>query len=159
MVLAPRPRRRRHHCWSGGLVTPAAGRLRLQANAVSSAFWTIGFLLLPENSQHLAAVVAEAWQAAAAGAGGGGAAGGGVRPGARGRHGAEGEGWLPLSEAQQEGLVALAADRRSHAAAAVAEALRLRSFRWDPPVLQQLHLYIQYKVQLHLDIDLSLYLC
>ncbi|EFN50765.1 hypothetical protein CHLNCDRAFT_142513 [Chlorella variabilis] len=102
-----------------------------QANAVSSAFWTIGFLLLPENSQHLAAVVAEAWQAAAAGAGGGGAAGGGVRPGARGRHGAEGEGWLPLSEAQQEGLVALAADRRSHAAAAVAEALRLRSFSVD----------------------------
>jgi hypothetical protein len=65
--------------------------------------------------------------AAAAAAGAGAGAEAGTMP-----EGEEGAGEL-LSAAQQQGLVALAVDRRSHAAAAVAEALRLRSFRCCPP--------------------------
>lgn len=41
--------------------------LRLQANAVPTIFWVLGLLLLPENKQHLEAVVAEAQQAAGLG--------------------------------------------------------------------------------------------
>lgn len=39
----------------------------LQANAVPTIFWVLGLLLLPENKQHLEAVVAEAQQAAGLG--------------------------------------------------------------------------------------------
>ena len=41
-----------------------------------------------------------------------------------------------LTESQQRGLVALACDRKSHVAAAVAEAMRLRSFRQAPRQLR-----------------------
>ena len=107
-----------------------------QANAVPASFWTLGFLLLPENRRHLEAVRREVQDAAAAAAAAGAAAaaepGGGGGDGAGSRQeGAQQEesGEHLLSEAQQRGLLALAVDRRSHAAAAVDEALRLRSFR------------------------------
>ena len=112
----------------------------LQANAVPSSFWSVAFLLLPENQRHLQAVVAEAQQAVALlpGAAGAGAATAGAEAEAEAeaRAGAalEGDGGAGelLTAAQQQGLVALAVDRRSYAAAAVGEALRLRSFRWGP---------------------------
>lgn len=89
---------------------------QLQANAVPTIFWVLGFLLLPENSAHLRAVVAEAQQAAQEGVG---SEAGGQEP-------------APLPTAEQlGGLVALAGDRRSRVAAAVSEALRLRCFSID----------------------------
>jgi hypothetical protein len=129
----------------------ACPTLPLQANAVPSSFWSVAFLLLPENQRLLQAVVAKAQQAiavhvrpaaaAAAGEGVGvaaaqaGAEAAAVGAGAGAGAALEGEvgaGEL-LSVAQQQGLVALAVDRHSHAAAAVAEALRLCSFRCCPP--------------------------
>lgn len=129
-----------------------------QANAVPTAFWTLGFLLLPENKGHLQAVVdeavaavnaagvntAEVPQAAAeAGRSSGGPVSNRSSESQQGRE-ARGQGQQDqqqqprreengtaplLTEAQQRGLVGLACDRRSKVAAAVAEAMRLRSFR------------------------------
>lgn len=85
-----------------------------------SIYWALGFLLLPENSAHLQAVVAEAQQAAAAAA--------------HAAAGCEAEGqepsMLPTAE-QLGGLIELASDRHSRVAAAVSEALRLRCFSID----------------------------
>ena len=129
----------------------------LQANAVPTIFWLLGFLLLPANKQPLAAAVSEARQAAGLaatpdGAAAGGAAGGAGTPAAaakarararasgaasasrpapprQGGSTAKGGGWL--SEAQQAGLVELACNRHSRVAAAIAETLRLRCFSID----------------------------
>ncbi len=106
-----------------------------------AAFWAMAFLMLPENQRHRQALLAEAEQAvatasAAAAAGaehvrqddGLSAQQQSVKQGGQQDGGQRG---LPpmLSPAQQRGLVFLATDRRAQAAAAVAEALRLRCFR------------------------------
>lgn len=101
-----------------------------QANAVPAAFWSLGFLLLPENRRHLQAVVQEAQQAVTAGTDTPEPAADNAQLLPAHRQHATVKGLPPLlTDEQQRGLVALAAKRRSAAAAAVAEALRLRSFR------------------------------
>lgn len=92
----------------------------MQANAVPTTFWALGFLLLPENKQHLAAVVREAQQAA-------------PRPPEQQQqqqNEVDAQRALPSAE-QLQGLLGLAADRRSHVAAAISETLRLRCFSID----------------------------
>ena len=97
-----------------------------------SVFWSVAFLLLPENAAQRSAVVQEAKDAVAAAAA--------ATPAAAVRSAGDGDAQqrlppdlqlpLPLlSEGQQRALVALSTDRRSQAAASVAEALRLRCFR------------------------------
>jgi hypothetical protein len=101
-----------------------------QANAVPAAFWSLGFLLLPENRRHLQAVVQEAQQAATAGTDTPEPAADNAQLSHAHSQHATVKGLPPLlTNEQQRGLVALASNRRSAAAAAVAEALRLRSFR------------------------------
>ncbi|KAL4855710.1 25-hydroxycholesterol 7-alpha-hydroxylase [Chlorella vulgaris] len=103
-----------------------------QANAVPAAFWSLGFLLLPENRRHLQAVVQEAQQAVTAGTDTPEPAADNAQLLPTHRQHATVKGLPPLlTDEQQRGLVALAANRRSAAAAAVAEALRLRSFSID----------------------------
>ncbi|KAL4421354.1 hypothetical protein ABPG75_010645 [Micractinium tetrahymenae] len=118
-----------------------------QANAVPTAFWTLGFLLLPENRAHLQAVVDEAAAAVnAAQVAAGKCSSEGLVAGSdceqqqqqeqqekqQQQQGQQGQQEPPLlTEAQQRGLVSLACDRHSKAAAAVAEAMRLRSFSID----------------------------
>lgn len=91
-------------------------------------FWVMGFLLLPENKAHLAAVIAEAQQAAglAAPAAGTPAA---AAPQQQQQGKGRGAGSSLLTLEQQQGLVSLACNRRSHVAAGVSETLRLRCFR------------------------------
>ncbi|KAG2434321.1 hypothetical protein HYH02_012343 [Chlamydomonas schloesseri] len=83
-----------------------------QANTVPATFWAAGFLLLPENAHHRAAVLAELQTELRGGAPGGGSPGGGS------------------AAYSNEELVAaaarVAASRRSAVGRCVAEALRLR---------------------------------
>ncbi|PRW32663.1 24-hydroxycholesterol 7-alpha-hydroxylase [Chlorella sorokiniana] len=131
-----------------------------QANAVPTILWVLGLLLLPENQQHLEAVVAEARQAAGLGSASiGSPTAGGARAAAavqgtpaaaakarsrartRGqqqqqqgqqRQNQEGDpAGQMLSEEQQQGLVELACNRHSRVAAAISETLRLRCFSID----------------------------
>ncbi len=132
----------------------------LQANAVPTIFWVLGLLLLPENQQHLEAVVAEARQATglsslpgqpANGSTNAGAVAGMLTAAAKAPSRTRGSGEAAaaqdspqhakqaqhaqqagqlLSEEQQQGLVELACNRHSQIAAAISETLRLRCFRW-----------------------------
>jgi hypothetical protein len=108
-------------------------------------FWSIGFLLLPENAPHLAAIRKEIAAAAAEEAAAARAAAG---SGAAGGPGSGGGGEAPTTAAAaalRAALVRLALDRRSHASRCVAESIRLRvhsiairlaggkGIKWDLP--------------------------